>query len=296
MNISIIIPTYNGAHKILNVIKALEQQTFQDFETIVMIDGSTDSTETVINGYKHSLQSLQVITQTNQGRAKVRNNGAKTASGNLLIFFDDDMRPQINCVQTHLYAQQQHRRSIIVGGINENPEIMQTDIQKYKAYLSEKWVEALTEWKKPLVKENLYLTAANFSISKAIFDQLDGFDECLNDAEDWDLAVRAHQAQIPIYYHHNAFAWHDDFITCQSYIQRQIQYKSFHKKLLILKPDLYQDFSARTENANGLIKKSIFTILKPKFWVFLVDKNHFVFLPKKLRYKLYEYIIAGHSA
>src|SRR6187397_1060160 len=93
MSTSVIIPTYNGAHKVVNVLRALEQQTHLPDEVVVVIDGSTDNTAELLRTNTFKLPSLRIIEQPNGGRAQVRNRGAKEASQDLLIFFDDDMRP-----------------------------------------------------------------------------------------------------------------------------------------------------------------------------------------------------------
>lgn len=295
MIISIIIPTYNGENKILNIIQSLEKQNYQNFETIIMIDGSVDNTEKIINNYSHSLQNLRVIKCENQGRAKIRNNGANIAKGDLLIFFDDDMRPILTCIEEHIKFHQKYVNSIIVGSQIEEFEKMTTNLQQYKCFLSNKWTQPLIEWNDALQKNNLHLTAANFSISKKIFDQLKGFDEQLNDAEDWDLAVRAFEEKIPIYYNHKAFAWHDDFITCKSYIKRQKEYRSFHQKLLELKPSLYQKFNERQAPLPKGVKALIFKVFSFNFWVWFIDNfNWLIILPKKIRYKIYDLIITSH--
>ena len=73
VTVSVIIPTYNGAHKILNVLKALEQQSYCDFETLVVIDGSTDNTADVVSNATLNLTSLRIVQQKNKGRVAVRN-------------------------------------------------------------------------------------------------------------------------------------------------------------------------------------------------------------------------------
>lgn len=54
-HVSVIIPTYNGAKKINNILDSLEQQSFKNFETIIIIDGSTDNTLEIINKKKEHL-------------------------------------------------------------------------------------------------------------------------------------------------------------------------------------------------------------------------------------------------
>jgi glycosyltransferase involved in cell wall biosynthesis len=86
LTISVIVPTYNGAHRILNVLRALEDQKVNDFELIVAIDGSNDDTLTVLNNSNFSFKNFRIIEQPNKGRASIRNLGAKNADGDLLIF------------------------------------------------------------------------------------------------------------------------------------------------------------------------------------------------------------------
>ena len=111
--VSVIIPTYNGAHKVVKALKSLEHQTCQDFETIVVIDGSTDATLEVLKKTFFNLTSLKIIEQENGGRSKVRNKGVKESKSNFIIFMDDDMRFTPKVVEQHLFHHQRHANSIL---------------------------------------------------------------------------------------------------------------------------------------------------------------------------------------
>src|SRR5262245_26527586 len=102
MTVSVIVPTYNGAHKILSLLRALEKQTRLPEEVIVVIDGSTDGTSDLLRQNTFALPGLRIIEQLNGGRSKVRNRGAKEAKSELLIFFDDDTVPTEACIEHHL--------------------------------------------------------------------------------------------------------------------------------------------------------------------------------------------------
>jgi glycosyltransferase involved in cell wall biosynthesis len=139
LTISVIVPTYNGAHRILNVLRALEDQKVNDFELIVAIDGSNDDTLTVLNNSNFSFKNFRIIEQPNKGRASIRNLGAKNADGDLLIFYDDDMRPASDSVAKHLDFHRKYE-NCLCGGIQlEQEQMCRTDIQKYKRHLSFKW-------------------------------------------------------------------------------------------------------------------------------------------------------------
>lgn len=293
--VSVIVPTYNGAHKILRILKSLEKQSFKDFETLIVVDGSTDDTLELLNSSTFSLKSVRIISQKNSGRAIVRNRGAKEAKGDLLVFFDDDMRPEKDCVETHVTHHIHFPGSISVGSVVNDYRNATTEMQRYKCYYSRKWEENLEAFNdKPLPKDKLYITAANFSISKNIFQLLKGFDERLNDAEDHDLAIRAYLSATPIYYKRDAFAWHDEQFTIQSYIQRRKGYNEAQEKLKIYKPEIYTVFKHRTIHKKGIIKSLFFWLFSSNYWVFLIDRfSFFSFLPQRIRFILYDWVITS---
>jgi glycosyltransferase involved in cell wall biosynthesis len=287
MNISVIIPTFNGAKKIISVLQSLQNQSVKDFEVIVIIDGSTDETFKILQQRTFDFSPFKIINQANQGRAGSRNRGAKEAKGDLLVFFDDDMRLQPDCLQMHQEHHQNHVHTLAIGNVPEQPEQMQTDFQRYKAFLSQKWTAPLHH--NPLIpKDKPYLTAANFSVSSALFQKLGGFDERLSDAEDFDLAMQASEADIPIYFLSKAIAWHDDFVSCQSYIRRLRQYRKAHQALKTIKPQLYSQFNHFEPVPIQGWKKRVYSFFADSFWVKLTDQEKILFLPKKIRYRFYD--------
>lgn len=293
MKISIVIPTYNGEKKISNILSALEKQSFQDFETIVVIDGSIDNTKAIIEEANFNLKNLKIIERENGGRSKARNTGAKKANGDLLIFFDDDMRPIPECVKLHLKHHHEKTNTILVGPAIEDYSMLKSDFQKFKAYLSRKWGQQLGD---KISKEEPFITAANFSISKPLFWKLEGFDERLNDAEDFDLAIKATLKNINIYFKQDIIAWHDDFITAKSYAKRMRQYKKSHDKLKELKPNIYAKFNQYELNKPNFVKKMIYLTFANRFWVWTIDNfNWLKVLPKKLRYKIYDIVMTGYA-
>ena len=90
MKISVIIPTYNEAQVIGECLLSLAKQSIKDFEVIVVDDGSTDDTLTVITKLQVSYK-LHVTRQKHQGPGVARNLGAKQAKGQILVFVDADM-------------------------------------------------------------------------------------------------------------------------------------------------------------------------------------------------------------
>jgi glycosyltransferase involved in cell wall biosynthesis len=85
---SFVVPTYNRAHLITRTIETLLNQTYTNFEILVIDDGSTDNTENVVSFINDSRVKYHKIKNAERGAA--RNYGAKTAKGTWLNFFDSD--------------------------------------------------------------------------------------------------------------------------------------------------------------------------------------------------------------
>ncbi len=292
--ISVIIPTYNGAHRISNTLDAITNQSVSPHEVIVVIDGSTDGTSQVVEAYQSKLNNLKIIEQSNQGRAGVRNTGVRNAIGDLLIFYDDDTRPEPDSILHHKEFHIAHPNSICSGFPLEDEKLMKTDIQKYKLWLSKKWTQKYHAGLNQLNEQNLFLTAANMSIPKALFNSLGGFNEKLTDAEDYELAVRAYQKGVPIYFDKSNIAWHDDFITCQSYVNRRRQYSTMNINLTASIPKKYQRNQITIENLS-LFKCLIYRIFSVKNWVRWIDADRLILFPKVIRYKIYDLVITAQG-
>jgi glycosyltransferase involved in cell wall biosynthesis len=283
--ISIVLPTYNGEGKIPVLLRALKVQTIHNFEVIVMIDGSTDCTHKLVETFEAPFPIL-IFDQPNQGRGIVRNSGAAKASGDLLIFFDDDMEPSADAVQRHLQFHQNHF-GLVCGNPIEVEGTSQGDIQNYKAGLAKKWTDKYLPGLNRMNFENLFFTAGTFSVHKDIFNALGGFDNRLSDAEDYDLAYRALEKNIPVYFDKGNLSIHHDKITCLSYIRRIRQYSAAHLKLASLHPNR---IPLRTTGQSS-VRKLFYFLFSFSFWIQLVDRERLKFLPKSWRYKIYEWII-----
>lgn len=86
--ISIIIPCYNGSEFILDTLQTILIQSEKEIEVIVVDDGSTDNSASVIKSLDDT--RVKYVFQNNQGVSAARNNGLKLAQGNYIVFFDAD--------------------------------------------------------------------------------------------------------------------------------------------------------------------------------------------------------------
>lgn len=89
--VSIILPTYNRAKFLDSAFRSIISQTYQNWELIIVDDGSTDDSQAIIENFISSCPNkIQYIVQSNKGPARARNNGISNASGSVIAFFDSD--------------------------------------------------------------------------------------------------------------------------------------------------------------------------------------------------------------
>ena len=97
--VSVVIPTYNRAAFVVKAVESVLNQTFTDYELIVVDDGSTDSTRALLNEYR---DKITYIGRRNSGVSAARNAGVAVASGQWLAFLDSDDEWKPEYLQTHV--------------------------------------------------------------------------------------------------------------------------------------------------------------------------------------------------
>ena len=88
--VSIIIPVYNNEAYVQKCIDSVKKQSFEDFEAIIVNDGSTDNSRSIIEALIEKDERFHLINQENQGVAAARNRGIDQAKGKYLTFIDGD--------------------------------------------------------------------------------------------------------------------------------------------------------------------------------------------------------------
>jgi glycosyltransferase involved in cell wall biosynthesis len=107
--ISAILPTWNRANYLSKALKALVAQTIEqdEFEVIVVDDGSSDATQQVVDLFKDSLH-LTYLYQENAGIAAAKNRGVERARAPLLLFMDDDDVASPTLLEEHLWSHERY--------------------------------------------------------------------------------------------------------------------------------------------------------------------------------------------
>lgn len=181
VKVSIIIPAFNGDRYIEEAIGSILAQTYQDYEIILVDDGSTDNTCQVVQQYGKGIKYLR---QTNQGVAASRNLGMKASQGEYIAFLDQDdvFLPHKLTNQVALLEQ-----DYSLGMVNSGWEIVNQAGEIQSAV--EPWLQIP------------HLSLANLIIWKPVFlgamlfrrswlERSPGFDTSLVQTPDVDLVLR----------------------------------------------------------------------------------------------------------
>lgn len=193
IDLSVIIPTFNREKFVVESVISVLNQSYKNFELIIIDDGSTDRTPEKIKEIIKIYRTFPIIYKhydRNRGPAFARNRGAEIASGEYLAFLDSDdlwlknkLKEQINFMRANNYSISQTEEIWIRNG---------------------KRVNQMKKHKKPsgnIFEESLKLCVVSPSsviIKKDIFFELGGFDENFLACEDYDLWLRL-SLKYPVY-------------------------------------------------------------------------------------------------
>jgi glycosyltransferase involved in cell wall biosynthesis len=242
---SIIIPCYNQAHFLSDCLNSLLRQEFDDWEAIVVNDGSPDNTNEVVSRFIDLDSRIHLLQKSNGGLSSARNYGLQFARGNRLIFLDAD---------DFLYPDALLKISSKVKHCSDMDLI-----QCGYTYIKE---DGLTSLDTPKVGSRQDLITSifetnlgpphSFCISRNLMSVIGNFDETLKSAEDWDLWIRAakaganHQAIIEplVYYRYsrssmsrNAFVMFEALRTVINRIPLKDDRISVKSSMNVMRPD-----------------------------------------------------------
>ena len=165
--ISIIIPVYNQADKLIQCLDSILAQTYQNIEIIIVNDGSTDSIELRITNYELRFKNFKYIYQKNSGANVARNRGFKEVQGEFVLFCDADIIMEPKMLE------------IMLETLKNNPS------SSY-AYSSHKFgFKVFRLWK--FDAEKLKQMPCVHTTSLIRKKHFVGFDERIKRLQDWDL-------------------------------------------------------------------------------------------------------------
>lgn len=165
--LSVIIPVYNHARELRACLASLQRQTYQEFELIIIDDGSTDDVAAVAEQARRDFSSCTFLQQQNRGAPAARNRGADVARGDYLLFLDADIILEPNALMQWLQTLEEH------------PE---ADFAYSPFYFGWKLMRGIP-FDPVRLKQVNYIPTTSL-VRAAVFP---GFDESLKRFQDWDL-------------------------------------------------------------------------------------------------------------
>ncbi len=209
IKVSIIVPTFRRPEILKETLDALTHLDFpkDEYEIIVVDDGSADSTPEIVKNFQKGLPRLTYHFQENSGVAKARNEGARLTKGDVLIFNDDDIIIESDNIQRHLRHLSEFGSCLVCGHWEFTPELAEsmksTQFGRYRMAM-ENWYKE--ENKKELIRDNCYrsqtISPQNASVYRKDFWHIGGFDEEFPYAgcEDQEFNLRAVKAGYKFIY------------------------------------------------------------------------------------------------
>ncbi|MBI9051227.1 MAG: glycosyltransferase [Anaerolineaceae bacterium] len=183
--VSVIIPVYNSEKTICETIDSVLAQTYQDFEIIVVDDGSTDKSKELIQSYG---SKAKYIYQENGGQASARNTAIRASSGNILAFLDSD----------DLWLPQKLEKQLRAMS-RQNTDWCYCDCEYFIDETEEvlgKYSDLLYPAKQGWVADKLilgnFIASPTPIVSRSLFEKAGYFDESaeIKSREDWEEWIR----------------------------------------------------------------------------------------------------------
>lgn len=182
--VSVIMPAYNASRYLPESIESVLAQTFDDFELLIIDDGSTDNTAEIAHHYCQQDKRVKLFSQPNQGVSFTRNKGTDLTNSKLIAFIDADDKWFSDKLACHI----NHFNVNADLGISFARVEFLTPDGKHTGQISSSRLSQLQP--QHFLYENPTITVSNLVVRREIFQEIGNFDQKMNYAEDLDFLLR----------------------------------------------------------------------------------------------------------
>lgn len=248
--ISIIIPSYNSEATLNSTLNSVIVQDFQDWEAIIINDGSTDKTEEIALQWVSKDKRFKYYSKENEGLGKTRNFGINKALGNYILPLDSDNLIEKDFVGSALSVFENNSNFGVVygnaeyfGDINGLWKVEEYNLEKI---LIHNYIDACAIYKKEL------------------WQQVGGYDEQMpfQGHEDWEFWIALGNINVEFY--------HLNKITFKYFFSKKSMIHGFTTEMVFLNQDyivkkysrLYHDYFCKGIEKCNKIEREIFKKLK----------------------------------
>ena len=235
---SVIVPTHQRRERVVHNVEALVKQELTSFEVVVVDDGGSDGTAAALRELDPPFP-LTVLEQENSGAAEARNAGARSASGEILLFLDDDMEADRAMLAEH---DRCHREGadLVVGDMPLHPDSPQNLLSVGVGLWASSRRERLTTDGGKIGPDDLL--TGQMSISREAFDRVGGFDtsftrEGMFGGEDIDFGLRVVKAGFSVVYDPAAISYQYYDVDPGAYLHRTREAGRSEEELVLKHPE-----------------------------------------------------------
>jgi GT2 family glycosyltransferase len=240
MKVSYIIP-HKNRHGILTThLKLLNQQSYENFEVIVVDDGSDTPYEYPEDNLRYKLVIRQI--PESKGANHARNHGVEWSSGEVVLIVGDDNFPHHHLIATHAYEHLVSKENIVVQGVTPfHPDVMDTVFMQFldKSGIQANWASLRDSdgWKREIPG---FCLTTNLSMKKDLFHTTGGFDESFVRPawDDIDFGIRLQKLGIKTVFNPQAINLHVHKYDLQSFAARQFMEGMNRINLCMIHPEM----------------------------------------------------------
>lgn len=215
---SVIVPVYNRIEEVDDLLNSLSQQSYNDFEVIIVEDGSSAPCDNVVAKYSEKID-IKYFYKENEGRSIARNYGIGRASGQYFIFFDSD------CVIPKQYfktlSDALDKKPLDCFGGPDSAHESFSAVQKAINYSMTSFLTTGGIRGGKVKLEKFMPRTFNMGFSKNVYDKVGGFREMFS--EDIDMSMRIRNAGFSIGLIREAFVYH----------KRRVDFKKFLRQVYV---------------------------------------------------------------
>ncbi len=225
-SLSVIIPTYNRERVLARALEGYLAQSSpaQIQELIVVDDGSTDNTESLVRAFStRSVFPVRYARQANKGPAAARNVGIRTASSSLLLFTDSDIVPAPTLVEQHVawHRLNPHVNSAVLGYVTWPEQIHPTPFMRWYGEHHMFWFRQIRHKREVSFH---YFYTCNLSLKTEFLRTCGLFDEDFKSAafEDIELGFRLSKKGLRLLYNPAAIGYHYQFFSFEDACRKEL--------------------------------------------------------------------------
>ena len=209
--VSIIIPCYNYGWLLPETLDSVLAQTHQEWECIIIDDGSTDNTRAVAEQYQELDKRFFYIYQVNGGMSAARNSGLRMAKGKYIQFLDADdlVMPYKLELQSKFLVENPHV-DIVYGGVRYFRHGDRGQLSHSFDMQNKPWMTPLQGQGAPILKavieENQMVTNAPL-LTYSVIERVGMFSVKMRGMEDWEFWVRCAASNMHFHYDEDPNSW-----------------------------------------------------------------------------------------